>query len=217
MSRMAAFRSLPGTLETGVTAYIPTEIFAHTSTNQGGGIIVGELINFGSLNISTNTFTDGSAMPTRTIFNTSTAMCSPIFMEVEVALNATPGTLVVTYVDQNGNTAEASTSHTLTASAIPGSTSTVVLNTTDWGARDVTNAVRSAGTTPTGTIRFWGIVPIAIVPEGNGTAGLSVGGSIDLLNSGIVRRLAAATVIGGFRQTTGAMAELMLINYVGDA
>jgi hypothetical protein len=212
--RHLMFRDIP-TLESGVTSYIPTELYVQTSVNTGYLLLFGELIDLGSLDISTNTFTDGNAMPTRTVFNTSTALSSPIIMEVEVALNATPGSIAVTYVDEDGNTAETTTAQAMTASSTVGSFAVITLNTGDYAARDITGAARSGGTTPTGTVRFWGIVPIVFVATGNGST--SNGVAYDLINNGIVRRLPTGAKIAGFVNHTATGATLGMINYVGDA
>ena len=137
------------------------------------------LIDMGSLNISTNTFTDGSAFPTRTELGTSNSTWGTVLIEIEAALNSTPGNLTITYVDQDGNTAEATTSRTLTASSLAGSVAPMVFNTEDIGARDITTASRTGGTSPTGTLRFWGLDILTAVIN----VGTTSGEGFDLLTS----------------------------------
>ena len=157
-------RNMPSPLPSGVTAYIPTKIAVHwAGADILRGLLVAKMISLGSLNIATPTFTDGSAMPTVTELGVSRSLSSAILAEVTTVLNATPGSLTVTYVDQDGNTAETTTADALTASAAVRSCAFVKLNSPDWGARDITAASRTGGTTPTGAIQFWGLIPIMFV------------------------------------------------------
>ena len=151
------------TLPSGVSAYIPTAIKAAAAIiTSPRTLMFCEVIDMGSLNISTNVFTDGSAFPTRLELGTSRQTFGPIFVEFETALGGTPGSLTVTYVDQDGNTAETTAAQTMSATNPNiGTTGWIVLNSPDVGAQDITTAARSGGTTPTGTVRFWGILPIA--------------------------------------------------------
>ena len=147
-------------LPTGVTGYRLTNctLQASVATNY----MLAKLVNLGSLDISgaSGTFTDGSAMPTVTEANNSNVTFSSVIAEVTTALNATPGSSTITYVDQDGNSAETSPSTALTASAALKTCGPVPLNTADIGVRDITAAARSAGTTPTGVIKYWGVVPL---------------------------------------------------------
>jgi hypothetical protein len=102
-------------------------------------------------------------MPTVTELGTSRVMASAVIAEVTTALNATPGSLQITYTDQDGNTSQSNTAVALTASAVVGTCAFVNLAAGDTGVRDISAATRSAGTTPTGVIKFWGLVPIALV------------------------------------------------------
>lgn len=169
---------MPSSLPSGVSGFIPTR-FTVTSSNNLGAIYLCRLVNLGSLNISTNTFTDGSAMPTVTELNTSRAMSGIVLIEVTTVLNATPGNLQITYVDQDGNTAESNTAQAFAASAAVGSIGVVTLNSGDTGVRDITNAQRTAGTTPTGVITLWGVIPLAIVHN----VATGQGETVDLLTT----------------------------------
>lgn len=157
--RIGYIESNPSSFETGVTAYMPTEI--NMSSSTGMPAVFCEMIDMGSLNLGTNTFTDGAAAPTRTYLGTSRQLPMQLWIECTTALNATPGNVTFTYVDQDNNTAEASTSQAATASATRGSGSFATLNSTDWGVLDITTASQSGGTTPSGVIKFWGLIPIS--------------------------------------------------------
>lgn len=163
--RIGSVPALP-TLPSGVTAYIPTCITgAIAIISSGRTYLFCEVIDMGSLNISTNVFTDGAAFPTRTELGASNATWGPVFVEFETALGGTPGNLTVTYVDQDGNTAETTTAQTMSATNPNiGTTGFIVFNSPDIGARDITGAARTGGTAPTGTLRFWGILPICFIP-----------------------------------------------------
>lgn len=152
---IATMESLPS----GVTSFKLVGGRLRASTT--GLYVVAKMVDMGSLNIATPTFTDGSAMPTLTEGNASHATSSTVLMEVTTALNATPGSMTATYVDQDGNTAETTTSTVLTASAIAQSVGQLVLNGSDSGAQDITTATRTSGTTPSGVIKFWGVQSFA--------------------------------------------------------
>ena len=199
-------------LPTGVTAYIPTEVTVTTQT-QGIPIIVAEMVDMGSLDISgaSGTFTDGLSMGTKTEGGTVSNLYSSVMVEVATVLNATPGNFTVTYIDQDGNAGEVTTTHTLTASALAGSGSWLSLNLSDCGVRDITAASRSAGTTPTGVLKFWGIKPICVVPSGGPNVA-----PFSMLNNGIIRRLPAGANIMLIYAGTLASGVFANIKIVGD-
>lgn len=160
------------TLETGVTAYIATQIGLLSTVGNGSHNLVCKRVNLGSLNISgaSGTFTDGNAMPSVTECGVSRTVASAVIGEVTTVLNATPGTFTITYVDQDGNTAETTAAHTPANSAAVGSAAHILLNSPDWGVQDITAAARSGGTTPTGVIKFWGIIPLGVITTNTGGA-----------------------------------------------
>jgi hypothetical protein len=210
---IAGMRTLP-TLPSGVTAYIPTAI----SLSTGGltSYLVAKVISLGSIDISgaSGTFTDGSAMPTITELGTSRTTCSGVIAEVTTALNATPGSLSITYVDQDGNSAEATTAQALTASAVVGTCGYVILNAGDNGVQDITTAVRSVGTTPTGVINFWGVVPITMVSVCN----VDIPEKINLITQHFNPiRLGAGDVIRVFPMIASTAKRVYgIINFVGE-
>lgn len=197
------------TLPAGVSAIVPMTVDLTTSI-ASMSVLVAKCTNLGSLDISgaSGTFTDGSAMPTVTELGVSRVTSGAVMMEVTTVLNGTPGTITVTYVDQDGNGAETTAAHTLTASAAVRTCGTLLLNTTDWGVRDITAAARAAGTTPTGIIKFWGITPIALMAASPGQAGICI--MDNLITSGFNwTKLGAADVIQYFVMSNASAKAIM--------
>lgn len=204
----------PSSLETGVTAHIPEQVIG--SVSQVGSMMgYYHMILLGTLDISgaSGTFTDGSNMGTSTFGGQTINRYGPVWMEVTTALNATPGNLTITYVDQDGNTAETTSALNLSASAVVGSGSLMRLNSTDIGVRDITNATRGAGTTPTGIIKFWGLIPIGAAISDSTHGGFV----INLFNKRPLYRLPADAETGGltFITTNGQGVEGS-VRFVGD-
>jgi hypothetical protein len=209
------YRYTVPTMPSGVSAFIPSEIDLASST-LNGYFTVAKAINLGSLNISTNVFTDGSSMPTVTELGVSRVVAGGMIAVVEVALNATPGSLSVTYVDQDGNAAEASPVTAMTASSTVESGGVVPLNSPDWGVRDVTTAARTGGTTPTGTVRFYGLIPIGCI-QGNGSSNQSAVSIAPLgLDFNPIRLAAGDLVIVMQAQLTAARAIVGSLQFIGD-
>jgi hypothetical protein len=149
------------TLPSGVTGY--RLVGATLYSSQAATYQLVKLVNFGSLNIATPAFTAGVSMPTVTEGNISRQTSSPILAEVTTTLSATPGSLALNYVDQDGNASEAITAIALTGSTVARSCGFVVLNGTDSAAKSVSSVTRTGGTTPTGVVNLWGVVPYAFV------------------------------------------------------
>lgn len=154
-----SFITLPS-LPSGVSKYRPTFL-----TSVGNGTIsniFGKIIELGNLNISTNTYTTTATMPTRRELGTNAVqMWSPLLCVVTTVLNALPGTLNINYTDQGGSAG--TTSIALTASGSVGTACFANLATGDIGVQAVTNTTnRSGGTTPTGVITFYGILPLDV-------------------------------------------------------
>lgn len=158
---------MPSSLPSGVVSFKPLSITLTSSI--AAGYMVARLTNLGSVNLATNVFTAGSVMPTRLEGNTSRQIWSGILLETLTGFNATPGTMVITYLDDSGNSAEAAASITLTASSVAGSMQFLTLNGTDLGAFQVTNMVRSGGTSPTGVLGAWGVECIDLIPTPTAT------------------------------------------------
>ena len=215
-SYLGDLRVVP-TLESGVTAYIPT--FAAIQGSAAGNLksiayMLCKMVDLGNLSLATPTFTDGSSMGTRTELGTTVNVASPVFFEVTTVLNATPGTFTVTYVDQDGNTAETTAAVTPTASAVVESGGFLPLNTGDWGVRDITSATRTGGTTPSGVINFWGVIPLAMGYKNTDVQ------QINLITDGLSTiKLAAGEKLGIFQlssTTLTAGSWMGAVNYVGD-
>lgn len=204
-------KALPS-LPAGVTAYIATSMSFSCFKTQVS-ITVCKLINLGSLDISVPTFTDGAAMPTVTELGVSRQVDSPIIVEVTTALNATPGNLAITYVDDAGSAAEAGPTIGLTASAAIQSCGIYVLNSADRGVRDVTSATRTGGTTPTGVLKFWGIIPLAFMVSG--TSGVCSANVLTETFNPV--RLGANDQIGCFLNTSNSRSLFGNIFFVGDS
>jgi len=208
--RIGDTKILP-TLPTGVTAYIPQNVSVAITTV--GSWLCGKLVYLGELNIGTNTFTDGNAMPTITELGVSRASHSAILCEVTTALDANAGSITVTYVDQDGNSAETTTAQAFVVSSVVGSVGLIVLNAGDVGVRDITSAARSSGTM-TGVATFWGIIPFGFL-----TCNLSsqVSSKSFLANGFNIVRLGAGDRVGGFAfGATTTRALLGSITYIGE-
>jgi len=148
-------------LPSGVTGYRLTGATVYSSVTATYQLV--KLVNFGSLNIATPAFTAGVSMPTVTEAGVSRQISSPILAEVTTTLNATPGSITLNYVDQDGNASEAITAIAMTGNCIAKSCGFIVLNGTDSAARSISSVTRTGGTTPTGVVNFWGVVPYAFV------------------------------------------------------
>ena len=196
--------SVMDSLPSGVTSF--KLVGGRCRASTAGFYTVAKMVDLGNLTLATPMFVDsGNTMPTLTEGNTSRVTSGAMFMETTVAFNATPGSFTVTYVDQDGNTAEASASTALTASVAIGTMAPLVLNSNDVGVRDVTDATRTGGTTPSGTIKFWGVIPLATFSIQSVTQGdifnlttsdlpppnLGAGDSLYLIHTGAVAAKAA--------------------------
>jgi len=208
---------VPDPLPAGVSAYVPTELSWHQSLGGPGGraILVAELIDLGSIDISgaSGTFTDGATMPTRDELGVSRQIDNAVIIDVETALNATPGSIAITFTDPAGGSVGTG-ALVMGASCPVSSAGFVPLGTGVTGARDITAATRTGGTTPTGVLRFWGVLPIGIYLNGAvPTAGLIE----PLWQRYVFRRLGAGARIGLFGHATfAASAGVGTIRMIGD-
>jgi len=209
--RTAWAPAVPGSLPSGVTAFLPVSV--GLASSSAGFIGVYRAFPFGSLDISTNTYTAGSAMPTQTVGGTSTAMFGALLCEASVALNATPGSLTVTYDNQDG-TSHSTSATAMTASAAVTTCGFIPLASGDYGVRNVTGASRTGGTTPTGTIKFWGLLPVANVTPMNGG---SCGARNLLTSAPFPPRMLAGEQLIILAPATTARAVTGVITYVGDS
>lgn len=199
--RLGHAKNLPDPLPSGVTSYVVTQV-AHSQSRTGSAsdhvFLFGRLIDLGNLDIAGPTFTDGAAMPSYTELGVSRQIPSPILIEVTTALNSSPGSMTVTYQDQDANTAETTASQALGASATVGSSGSIALNDPDWGAIDITTATRTGGSSPTGIVQFWGIHPLcaSLVPA------QTEAHCENIITSGVnLLHLPAGAALGGFMAT----------------
>lgn len=215
--RVGVTKTLPSPLPTGVLSYIPTRISINMTGLTAAQPLIAKVVNLGSIDISgaSGTFTDGSAMPTITECGVSRITSGIVIAEVTTALSATPGSLTITYKDQDNNTAETTTAQSLTGSAPVGDCGFIVLNTGDTGVTDITAATRSSGSSPTGVIRFWGIIPLAMINIPTASAGA---GNMDNLLTGSFNpyRLGAGDTIKQFSINTSAHSVMGDIFFVGE-
>jgi len=195
-------------LPTGVTSYIPLH-----ATWFSGNVrtpFFAKMIHFGTIDISgaSGTWTGtGNTMGTRTELGVSNNVYGPLIGIVKTALNSAPGSLNVTYVDDAGNAAEAAPAIALTASSAVKSAGLVRLNRTgntgDRGVRSVSTVTRTSGTTPTGEVDLYGLIPIV----GFDNVGTGVGGFVSCLTTNFHPiRLTAGDVIGVFSYGTTTLA-----------
>lgn len=154
------------TLGSGVTSMLVTRLDMTAVANATQALVGGIEVEMGSLAVSSNTFTAGSAMPTKTIEGSSiTTAAEWMFLVATVALTATTPVITITYVNQDGTGSRTATLTLPTSPAI--NTAFLVhphLQSGDTGIRSVTNMSKSAGTA--GTLKLYGLLPL----------GTSVGG-----------------------------------------
>lgn len=212
MGYIEAFPSLPS----GVTGYIVTSAECLSST-PGIPILIAKSINLGSINIGTNVFTSGSTMPTLTEGNNSNQTYSPIIAIVTSTLAAAPGSLTFTYNASDGSIGNSTSALALTVSAgVVRSGGFVALNAGHWGASALTNVVQSGGTTPSGTLQFWGVIPICLIHQGITT---NMPAFRNLLTAALnPLRLGASDVIKFFAlSSTSARNILGTLTVIGDS
>lgn len=138
----------------GVNSAILTE-FKHLSNVTSRQPLVGIDYLLGSINMNTGTFTDGVAMPVKSIFGSNLQTATDLAYIVATATHtATTPVVTVTYTDQDGNAGN-SAALTLPTNAAVGSAFLINphLASGDSGIRDVTNITKSAGTAGTCEVR----------------------------------------------------------------
>lgn len=210
--RGAFVQGPPASLESGVTAYIPTKI--QLAATLSVPFMLCEMFNLGVLDISgaSGSFTDGVAAPSRKQLGVTAGIPLTVVAEVETALNSVPGTIAYNYLNQDGNS-RSSVSSALTASSVKWSAGfPLMASSGDMAVTDITSCTRAAGTTPTGIVRLWGLSPIYCGLMAPGAGAINV----NLLNEGIVCRLGAGAQVGLWAFTNSAIAIAGQLTYVGD-
>lgn len=193
----------PSSLPSGVNAFVPTFVTGKIDAAINVTVMLARAINLGTLDLATNTFTDGSAYPTiKELGNNSSQSFGPVFCEITTALNATPGSFTITYIDQDNNAPETSSSYTL-----PTSNNGIKLvgwlnlNSTDIGVIDITGATQSGGSSPSGTLKFWGVIPLSM---SSASPSLGLVQADNLLTDGFIwNELPVSTTIKGFSLASG--------------
>lgn len=216
IQRAGYTKAIDDPLPSGVSGEIISSLGLLCSTPTA--VLVARLTSLGSIDVSggSGTFTDGSVMPTITEGGVSRQSSGPLLMECTTALNSDVGTLTITYKDQDGNSAEATSAMTLTNSATAKTCGFAVLNTGDIGVTDVTAAARGGGTTPTGVVKFWGVRPVCLMNAGLAAGHTSIKNF--LFSAFPYPKLLAGEVIGVFALgITTANSLTGFINLVGDS
>lgn len=155
-------------------------------------------------------------MPSLLELGATNTPASSVIVEVKSAmLNATPGNIAFTYVDQDGNAAETIAAESLGASATYGQAGWMPLNTPDWGVRSVSSATQSGGTTPTGLVDIYGMIPLSLMCMSPGGFGMS--DNIITHHFNYIRLPAGAEIAGYALQNTGAKSVLGEVFIVGDS
>lgn len=161
------FTAVLPTLPSGVNSYklVGAEVYA----NSNYGVHICKQVLLGTLNLATNVFTDGGTMP----INNGIQLWSTMIIEALTPLNATPGNITITFNDRNGASLS-SGAIALGASATIGACGVIPAPGANVGVTDVTAAVQSGGTTPSGTIGIYGLIPLGTCYSRTGTANPSV-------------------------------------------
>jgi hypothetical protein len=157
---------MPSAYGSGVTGAILTHAKMAESAAQTGPVILGVEYSLGDLAMSTNTFTDGVVMPSKTIRGTSvqTATIFPLLMAA-TALTATTPVITITYKNQAGAGSKTATLTLPTNAALDSCFSIAPhLAAGDTGIQDITGLSKSAGTA--GTLRVLGVLILAVLPVG---------------------------------------------------
>lgn len=196
------------TLPAGVDYVVPT--FECTTPSASiGATMFAKLVNFGVMAGTTWTGT-GATMGTVVEGGATNNVAGPVLCVVETGLGATGGNLTVTYVDQDGNTAEAGTAQALTNSALKGTAGYYSLNAPDWGARSVSTVTRSAGT---GNVRLYGVYPLAV--HGINAASTMLSTRSPMTEVGQFSKLVAGDKIAIINGGSTASAFIGMIHFIG--
>lgn len=186
----------------GVSGFIATNTWGFSNI-AATGLLYGLEYDLGTLTVSGNTFTDGVAMPTKSVRGESiVTAASLVFVVVTTTLIATTPVLTITYTDQDGNTGQTAVLTLPTNAAVnTGFYIAPHLSSGDTGIRDVTNISISVGTA--GAIKIYGVLPLMI---STATVTASISNTLSPLNSPIVPYLIEPNEYIGFYRfnvTTG--------------
>jgi len=172
-----------------------------------GGLLVGLEYTLGTLTVSGNSYSDGVAMPTKTVRGSSIQTSSLITMAyVSASMTATTPVLTFNYTNQAGTTGRSS-SITLPTNATVNSCYLVNnnLQSGDTGIQDLSasgpNGL-SISTGSAGTVKLIGILPIGFIHTG----GANSANPIDVLDSPSTVYKAEAGETIGFYYFNNALA-----------
>jgi len=171
-------------------------------------------IDLGLLVVSGNAFTDGSAMPSRTIPGGASAQLASIIpvVQVSAAMTATAPVLTTTYVNQAG-TGSRTCTMTLPNNCALDSCFLMAphLQSGDMGIQDVTNISISTGSA--GSLHVRGLLPVGIM----GNPGAAPVPYSFIANPVIPFPIQAGDVIGFYKTNqTGASAGIASFSLVAE-
>lgn len=213
MIRMGTFEAFPGSFETGVTGYVPTTLYSYPS--NAIALLIGEQFLLGSIDISGTTGANYAAMPTRTEGNNSHVIPGLCVVECTTGLNSNAGSLVIQYKDQANNAAENSRTITLGNSATAGMASSMPFNTGDMMITEVTALTRSGGSSNSGVIKVYGVIPLAVVQPPVGQTSAVI---YDLLGAQKYRKYGTSAQLGVWAfNTAGTQSVWTQIKMIGDS
>lgn len=206
------FRMMPS-FGTGVTGALLTSIYTNISTATRQ-MVCGIEYELATIDMNTGSASFAETMPNKVILG-DTIQTASLFtlMVVTSSVTATTPTMSITYVNQNGDTGR-------TASLVLPTSPTVRscfqvnphLQSGDTGIRSVTGLTKSAGTA--GTIKIYGILPLAIV----NCSATSFSSSVGLFNTNLPKYPIAASENIGFYliNTTTTCSLLVKMGFTGD-
>jgi hypothetical protein len=142
-----------------VAGFVASNVSMHNE-DAGTGMIVGLDYLLGSLDVATSVFTDGVAMPTKTIRGTSIQTAAGLcFAVVRTTLVATTPTVTVTFTDDLGSSGQ-TCAPVLPTNARANSCFNLqsLFSSGSVGVRDVTGMTISTGSS--GIIDIYGILPL---------------------------------------------------------
>lgn len=151
-------RAIPNPLPSGASAYIP-EAIEIVSSASGGPLLLYEAVDMGTVDTATAIYTPGSAFPTRTALGASRQLSGQVVMEFTADM-VSQRTVTVTYKNQDGVGGRTSAAHGVTTNVVKNSSGILVLQAGDTAVQEITAVNATGGTSPSGTIQFWGIIQI---------------------------------------------------------
>lgn len=154
--RCATTLPVPSSLGAGLTSVV----FPHVKLNKSlfaGTLIAALEYDLGTINMNSGAFTDGVAMPTKTILGVSVTTAAQIaVLVVNSAVTATTPAVTISYTDQGGSSGSAVLTLPTNVAAKSAFLINPHLGSADSGIRDVTNITKSAGSA--GDCKVYGLL-----------------------------------------------------------